>query len=64
MKKKGIEEKQHLKNKTPGLVRVRSGHGSTGFCRAIAPASFLLNPDRSSHRVDRVSGRPTGPGPV
>jgi hypothetical protein len=28
MKKKGIGEKPHLKKKTRGLVRVRSGHGS------------------------------------
>jgi hypothetical protein len=26
--------------------------GSTGFCRVVAPAGLLTNPDRSSHRVD------------
>jgi hypothetical protein len=26
--------------------------GSTGFCRVIVLAGFLLNPNRSSHRVD------------
>jgi hypothetical protein len=30
--------------------------GSTGFCRVVAPDGFLVNPDRSSHRVDRRAG--------
>jgi len=31
MKKKGIEEKQYLKNKTPGLVRVMGRPGFAGL---------------------------------
>jgi len=43
----------HLKKKKkPGLVWVRPGLGSPGFGRAVATAGLLLNPDRSSHRVD------------
>ena len=54
MKKRGIGEKPHLKRKkkTPGPVRVSSGPGLTGFCRVVAPADLLTNPDRSSHRID------------
>jgi hypothetical protein len=38
-------QKPHLKReKNPGLVRVRPGHGSTGFCRVVAPADPLTNP--------------------
>jgi hypothetical protein len=51
-------------SKTPGLVRGlpgRLGHGSTGFCRVVAPDGFLVNPDRSGYWVDRVPSRPTGP---
>ena len=49
--------KSHIwkKKKKPGLVRVRPGHpgsGSPRFGRAVATAGLLLNPDRSSHRVD------------
>ena len=58
--------KSHIwkkKKKKPGLVRVSSGFarvtrvpgrpaGSPGFGRAVATAGLLLNPDRSSHRVD------------
>jgi len=29
-----------------------SSPGSPGFDRAVAPAGLLVNPDRSSHRVD------------
>ena len=32
------------------------------FKSHIATTGFLLNPDRSSHRVDRVPGQPAGPG--
>jgi len=46
-------------SKTPGLVRVclgRPGHGSTRRVNRVlpgfAPDGFLVNPDRSSHRVD------------
>jgi hypothetical protein len=35
--------------------------GSPGFCQVVAPAGLLTNPNRSSHRVDRVPGRPDGP---
>jgi hypothetical protein len=59
--------KKKKKKKKPGLVRVRPGHpgsGSTGFGRAVSTAGLLLNPDRSSHRVDRVPGRPAEPGRV
>ena len=44
----------------PGLVRVCLGCPSLGslrFSRVVATAGHLLNPDRSSHRVDRVAGR-------
>jgi hypothetical protein len=34
--------------------------GSSGFGRAVATASFLLNPDRSNNRVDRVPGHLSG----
>jgi len=46
--------KSHIwkKKKKPGLVRVRPSSGSPGFGRAVATAGLLLNPDRSSHRVD------------
>ena len=54
MKKRGIEEKPHIKKK-PGLVRVRPGHGSTRWVdRVLALASLLINPDWSSYRVDQV----------
>jgi len=46
----------HLKKKKTG-----SRSGSPGFGRAVATAGLLLNPDRSSHQVDRVPGRPAGP---
>ena len=51
----------HLKKKKTGS---RSGRpaGSPGFGRAVATAGLLLNPDRSSHRVDRVPSRPAGAG--
>jgi hypothetical protein len=55
MKKEGYRRKNTFEKKNIGS---RSGHGSTGFGRAVAPASLLTNPDRSSHRVDRISGRP------
>jgi hypothetical protein len=45
------------------VTRVMDRHaGSPGFGLAITPANLLLNPDRSSYRVDWVSGRPAGPG--
>ena len=62
--------KSHIwkKKKKPGLVRVTRvpgwPAGSPGFGRAVATAGLLLNPDRSSHRVDRVPDRPAGPGRV
>ena len=34
--------------------------GSPGFGPAVGIAGLLLNPDRSSHRVDRVPGHPPG----
>ena len=49
--------------KKPGLVQVcpgHPGHGSTGFCRVIVLAGLLTNSNRSSYRVDQVSGRPAG----
>jgi len=58
----------HFSDLSPGLARVSRvmgrPAGSTGFCRVIVLAGLLLNPNRSSHRVDRVPGRPAGPGPV
>jgi hypothetical protein len=44
----------HLKKKKLGLVRVLPGRpaGLPGFSRAVATTGLLLNPDRSSHRVD------------
>jgi hypothetical protein len=35
--------------------------GSPGFDRAVAPTGLLVNPDRFSHWVNRVPGRPAGP---
>jgi hypothetical protein len=56
----------HLKKKNRvsfGFARVPGWPtGSPGFGRAIATAGLLLNLDQSSHRVDRVPGRPAGPG--
>jgi hypothetical protein len=52
----------HLKKKKTGS---RSGlPGSPGFGRAVYTTGLLLNPDRSSHQVDRVPGRPAGPGRI
>ena len=57
--------------KKPGLVRVHPGHpvmgrpaGSTGFCRVVAPAGLLTNPNRSMSRVSRLPDRPAGPDQV
>jgi len=60
-------QKPHLKRKKKhrvlsGFARVMGRPArSTGFCRVVAPACFLTNPDRSNHRVDRVPGHPAGP---
>jgi hypothetical protein len=53
MKKKDTGEKPHLKKKNTGS---RPGHGSTGFCRVVAPDGLLTNPDRSNHQVNRIPG--------
>jgi hypothetical protein len=54
--KKDIKEKSHLKKKnqvSSEFVQVISQPaGSIGFCRVVAPAGLVTNPDRSSHRVD------------
>jgi len=61
MKKEGYRRKTTFEkiNKS-GLVWVRPNHGSTGFCRVVALAGLLTNPDWSSHQVNQVSGRPPG----
>jgi hypothetical protein len=50
-----MDFKSHIwKKKKLGLVRVLPGRpaGLPGFSRAVATTGLLLNPDRSSHRVD------------
>jgi hypothetical protein len=49
--------KSHIKKKknrvSPGFARVMGRPaGLPGFGRAVIPAGLLLNPDRSSYRVD------------
>ena len=44
-------QKPHLKRKKKTLG-LPGSYGSTGFCRVVAPAGLLTNPDRSSHPVD------------
>ena len=47
-----MDFKSHIWKKKK-KTRFRSGSpGSPGFGRAVATAGLLLNPDRSSHRVD------------
>jgi hypothetical protein len=49
----------HFSDLSPGLVRVSRVMGRpaelTGFCRVIVLAGLLLNPNRSSHRVDPLN---------
>jgi hypothetical protein len=48
-----LKEKKTKHRFSPGFARVMGRPaGSLGFGRAVAPAGFLLNPDRSSHWVD------------
>jgi hypothetical protein len=70
-KKKSLTKRKNTfrkKNRvSTGFCRVARVTGqpnkSIGFCRVFAYPGLLTYPDRSSHQIDRVPGRPAQAGP-
>jgi len=58
-----LKKKNQVSSEFAWVARV-PGPGSPKFGRAVTTAGLLLNPDRSSHQVDRVPDRPVKPSRV
>jgi hypothetical protein len=58
------EIRRKVKWQKPHLKKNRVSSRFSRVARVVAPAGLLTNPNRSSHRVDRVPGRLAGLGRV